>query len=96
MRRVSQVNIVAAILGTLFFLIAVNCHAHRSGCHRWHSCPSDSGSYVCGDSGYCSQCPDNQYCRNRQFILSNSQETIQFEEQNVIEKMIEPLTPMFS
>ena len=26
--------------------------AHQSGCHRWHSCPSDSGSYVCGDAGY--------------------------------------------
>lgn len=26
--------------------------AHRSGCHRWHSCPSDTGSYVCGDLGY--------------------------------------------
>jgi len=31
--------------------------AHQSGCHRWHSCPSDSGSYVCGDLGYYSQCP---------------------------------------
>lgn len=37
--------------------------AHRSVCHRWHSCPSDSGSYICGDRGYCSQCPDNQYCQ---------------------------------
>ena len=37
-------------------------HAHRSGCHRWHSCPSDTGSYVCGDLGYCSGCPDNDYC----------------------------------
>lgn len=36
--------------------------AHRSGCHRWHSCPSDTGSYVCGDLDHCSQCPDNQYC----------------------------------
>jgi hypothetical protein len=26
--------------------------AHRSGCHRWHTCPSDTGSYVCGDLGY--------------------------------------------
>lgn len=26
--------------------------AHQSGCHRWHSCPSDTGSYVCGDLGY--------------------------------------------
>jgi hypothetical protein len=36
--------------------------AHRSGCHRWHSCPSDTGSYVCGDLGHCSGCPDNEYC----------------------------------
>ena len=36
--------------------------AHRSGCHRWHSCPSDRGTYICGDLGYCSRCPDNQYC----------------------------------
>ncbi|MFQ5656129.1 MAG: hypothetical protein ACE5G5_01140, partial [Candidatus Methylomirabilales bacterium] len=34
---------------------------HSSGCHRWHSCPSDRGTYVCGDLGYCSGCPDNQY-----------------------------------
>src|SRR2546425_3221803 len=39
--------------------------AHRSGCHRWHSCPSDHGTYTCGDLGYCSACPDNQYCTNR-------------------------------
>ena len=37
--------------------------AHQNGCHRWHSCPSDSGSYTCGDTGYCSQCPDNKYCK---------------------------------
>ena len=40
--------------------------AHQSGCHRWHSCPSGTGSYVCGDLGYCAQCPDNQYCLGRQ------------------------------
>jgi hypothetical protein len=31
--------------------------AHRSGCHRWHSCPSDTGSYIQGDAGYISQYP---------------------------------------
>jgi len=36
--------------------------AHRSGCHSWYSCPSDTGSYVCGSKGYCSNCPDNDYC----------------------------------
>jgi hypothetical protein len=36
--------------------------AHRSGCHAWHSCPSDRGTYECGDTGHCNQCPDNAYC----------------------------------
>lgn len=40
--------------------------SHRSGCHRWHACPSDTGSYVCGDLGSCSQCPDNHYCQGGQ------------------------------
>jgi len=53
--------------GLLALLLAVpavagELYAHRSGCHRWHSCPSDRGTYICGDTGYCSQCPDNQYC----------------------------------
>jgi len=39
--------------------------AHVDGCHRWHSCPSDDGGYVCGDRGHCSECPDNQYCIGR-------------------------------
>ena len=43
-------------------LLPLDASAHRSGCHRWHSCPSDTGSYTCGDTGYCSECPNNQYC----------------------------------
>lgn len=34
--------------------------AHRDGCHRWHSCPSDSGSYVCGDLGIDTYCPGTE------------------------------------
>lgn len=30
--------------------------AHRDGCHAAHSCPSDTGSYVCGDTGNFSEC----------------------------------------
>jgi hypothetical protein len=26
--------------------------AHRSGCHAWHTRPSDTGSYQCGDTGH--------------------------------------------
>ncbi len=56
----------AFLLAALLALVPANpTFAHRSGCHRWHSCPSDRGTYVCGDRGYCSGCPDNQYCLNR-------------------------------
>lgn len=47
---------------TILALTASFADAHRSGCHRWHSCPSDRGTYACGDTGYCSQCPDNEHC----------------------------------
>ena len=53
---------LAALLLAGVLCALTSASAHRSGCHRWHSCPSDTGIYVCGDTGYCSQCPDNQYC----------------------------------
>ena len=56
-----------ALTGLLALLLAApaeasELYAHRSGCHRWHSCPPDRGTYICGDTGHCSQCPDNQFC----------------------------------
>lgn len=56
-------SVLLPSLAVLSFL-AMPAAAHRSGCHSWHSCPSDSGSYVCGDTGHCSGCSDNQYCQN--------------------------------
>lgn len=47
----------------LALLLPLTVQAHRSGCHSKHSCPSDSGSYICGDKGHCDQCPDNQFCK---------------------------------
>jgi endonuclease YncB( thermonuclease family) len=49
------------VLATSLILLGINqdSFAHRSGCHRWHSCPSDSGSYTCGDLGYDTYCPKN-------------------------------------
>lgn len=46
--------IVAALVGAT--LSPLPAAAHQSGCHRWHSCPSDSGSYECGDLGYDTYC----------------------------------------
>lgn len=50
-------------------------YAHSSGCHRWHSCSSDSGSYACGDLGYCSGCSDNQYCVGGRLIAAVAPES---------------------
>lgn len=60
----SRVLTLTIPLSTLLALTAPvpSSEAHRSGCHRWHSCPSDRGTYICGDLGYCSGCPDNEYC----------------------------------
>jgi hypothetical protein len=37
-------------------------NAHQHPCHRNHSCPSDHATYVCGDLGHYSECPDNADC----------------------------------
>ena len=50
--------LILSIFVVVYLIIGVNIvGAHRSGCHRWHSCPSDSGSYSCGDAGYPCQYP---------------------------------------
>ena len=63
--------------GAMVFLFLLGltppADAHRSGCHRWHSCPSDRTTYMCGDIGYCSQCPDNEYCHNGTYSVGRQQ-----------------------
>ncbi|MFN8510257.1 MAG: hypothetical protein U0Z75_06805 [Deinococcaceae bacterium] len=44
----------------LLFFLAQKAEAHRDGCHRWHSCPSDTGSYTCGDLGYFTYCGNTE------------------------------------
>jgi hypothetical protein len=53
-------------LSLMLFLYASLFHAptvsaHQSGCHRWHSCPSDTGSYTCGDTGHSNYCGTTPY-----------------------------------
>ncbi len=72
---ITRLLIATAVFGlTALFLWPSVTEAHRSGCHRWHSCPSDSGSYVCGDTGRCSYCSDNQYCKAGKPSASRAQE----------------------
>ena len=41
---------------TIFPNLLTESLAHIDGCHRWHSCPSDDGSYICGDTGHDDEC----------------------------------------
>ena len=56
---------LAYLLAFVLLLLPWEASSHRRGCNRLYSCLLDRGTYVCGDQGYCSQCPDNQYCLNR-------------------------------
>lgn len=45
-RRLPAVKMTVAALSVLAALsVAPSADAHRSGCHRWHSCPSDHHTY---------------------------------------------------
>lgn len=46
-------------------LVTQESDAHRDGCHKLHSCPSDTGSYVCGDLGDDSKCSVRNYSENK-------------------------------
>jgi len=83
----------------LFFIFAVViclpvfASAHRSGCHRWHSCPSDTGSYVCGDLGYPCQYPT--YPTAGGVIYPSSPTPTPSAIQNVIISKIETAKPSY-
>jgi hypothetical protein len=58
MKHLALFLILILLLSTTNFVFA-----HKDGCHGKHSCPSDTGSYECGDKGYCSECQNNKYCK---------------------------------
>lgn len=56
MRALRPLGLLLTTLALVSLMGGV-AEGHRNGCHRWHSCPSDTGSYVCGDLGYSRFCP---------------------------------------
>lgn len=56
MYAIIKILIPVLVFVTFFPDFPTESLAHRDGCHRWHSCPSDDGSYVCGDLGYDDEC----------------------------------------
>lgn len=58
MGRTASTRVAAGLIAALGTALGAGvATGHQSGCHRWHSCPSDTGSYVCGDLGYPCQYP---------------------------------------
>jgi phosphatidylserine/phosphatidylglycerophosphate/cardiolipin synthase-like enzyme len=55
-------SVLVMMLAVSLFTGGRSLEAHQDACHQRHSCPSDHGTYVCGDTGRCDQCPDNQLC----------------------------------
>jgi len=52
---IASITIVILVTGFVSQILAFDnqvVSAHRSGCHAAHSCPSDDGTYVCGDTGH--------------------------------------------
>ena len=52
--KMKTLILTALTLAPLFALSSAQ--AHRSGCHRWHSCESDRATYTCGDTGHSNYC----------------------------------------
>ena len=42
-------HFVAALVCASVVVVPASAGAHRSGCHRWHSCPSDHATYRWND-----------------------------------------------
>jgi len=60
--RLLYLLVMLVLIALLFLMVAIpNARfAHRDGRHIWHSCPSNTGSYVCGDLSIDTYCPDRQ------------------------------------
>ncbi len=56
-RKIEKILLCLCVVFWGLIFVVDPAFAHRSGCHRWHSCPSDSGSYTCGDAGHPCQYP---------------------------------------
>lgn len=69
--------VLIAVFGlTLAFPVSVL--AHQSGCHRWHSCPSDSDSYSCGDLGYDSECGMYEVYEEPDYFAQGSEDGLSY------------------
>ena len=62
--------IILPLVLTLFFFVPQISYEHQDGCHMWHSCPSDSDSYICGDLGYDNDCPIKNIAKTTDFSLT--------------------------
>src|SRR5688572_14560836 len=57
--RMYGLLLLPLILLVFLSMVPPDTSAHKCGCHRWHSCPSHTGSYECGDLGHDKYCSNN-------------------------------------
>ena len=69
MNKVKALVIAALAVSVSIPSFVSKANAHQSGCHSWHSCPSDWGTYVCGDKGKSSGCPPTPTLYDRYMVL---------------------------
>lgn len=83
-------GLLALVLVSILAISALSsAQAHRSGCHRWHSCPSDSGSYECGDLGYSTYC-DNEPVSSSTQQSSSSGRSSSYNSMGFVSKPVAP------
>jgi len=76
--RIAILLVFITLVGTVSITIQASpVFAHRSGCHRWHSCPSDSGSYSCGDTGHSNYCATPTYNTYTPPTITTKNETVE-------------------
>ncbi len=68
MNKVKALVITALAVSVSIPSFVIKANAHKSGCHTWHSCPSDWGTYVCGDNGKSSGCPPTPSLYDRYMV----------------------------
>jgi len=76
-----KIILVFTILVVFLPMVPLDSHSHRSGFHRWHSCPSHTGSYQCGDLGHDDYCSNNNDSEEENDEDDNKQENDNEKEQ---------------
>ncbi len=69
MNKLKPLVITALAVSISIPSLVSKVNAHSNPCHGQHSCPSDWGTYVCGDTGNFKNCPKKATLYDRYMVL---------------------------